>query len=291
MSFKKEELKEIIKSTLFVAGDGLGIDYIAEKLEVKISDVKKAIEELKLENTDISGIQIIEYKNKIQLSSNPKYADYISIILNPIREKALTKAALETVAIIAYKQPITRLEIEDIRRVNCDYAINVLEEHKMIEVVGRKDAVGKPLLYGTTDEFLKRFGLTDLNALPNYDELMERIAIIRQEETQKSDSLYRDYKLQDLSAEQNNNTLETQEKQSNEHENSEEFENNSNIDNNVNNEIEQQNSEKQDNNLTSNIIDENNLNLVKESLENLKNIANLNKKQEEQENRKDNALA
>ena len=291
MSFKKEELKEIIKSTLFVAGDGLEIDYIAEKLEVKISDVKKAIEELKLENTDNSGIQIIEYKNKIQLSSNPKYADYISIILNPIREKALTKAALETVAIIAYKQPITRLEIEDIRRVNCDYAINVLEEHKMIEVVGRKDAVGKPLLYGTTDEFLKRFGLTDLNALPNYDELMERIAIIRQEETQKSDSLYRDYKLQDLSAEQNNNSLETQEKQSNEHENSEEFENNSNIDNNVNNEIEQQNSEKQDNNLTSNIIDENNLNLVKESLENLKNIANLNKKQEEQENRKDNALA
>ena len=204
MNYKKDELKEIIKATLFVSGEGIEVDYLAEKLEVKPADIKKAVDALKNEIDENAGIQLIEFKNKIQLSSNPKYADAISSVLNPIREKALTKAALETIAIIAYKQPITRLEIEEIRGVGCDYALNALEEHKMIEVVGRKDAVGKPLLYGTTDEFLKRFGLLDLNALPNYDDLMERIAVIRESEMQKSDSLYRDYKLADLSQENQN---------------------------------------------------------------------------------------
>lgn len=200
-----ENSKEIIKATLFIAGEGIEIDFLAEKLELKKAKIQKDIEELKSElNTEESGIQLIEYKGKIQLTSNPKYADYIASVLNPIREKSLTKAALETLAIIAYKQPITRLEIEDIRRVGCDYAISILEEHKLIQVVGRKDAVGKPLLYGTTDEFLKRFDLLDINALPNYDELLERIAVIKQEDKQeqKSDSLYYDYKLENLDEQQ-----------------------------------------------------------------------------------------
>jgi len=191
-----KNLKEIIKATLFVAGEGIDQTFIADKLDVTVKEVKKAINELKEEVKETDGIQIIEYKNKIQLTSNPAYADFISSVLNPIREKALTKAALETLAIIAYKQPITRLEVEDIRRVGCDYAINMLEENKMIEVVGRKDAVGKPLLYGTTDEFLKRFGLNNIDNLPDYEQLMERIAVIRQEEKPKGDGLYFDYKLE-----------------------------------------------------------------------------------------------
>jgi len=194
-------IKEIIKATLFVAGEGIELENFSENLNIPLNKVKKAVEVLKTELNNENGIHIIQYKNKIQLASNPKYVEQITKILNPIREKALTRAMLETVAIIAYKQPITRLEIEDIRRVSCDYALNVLEEHKMIEVVGRKEAVGKPLLYGTTDEFLKRFGLVSLNQLPNYEELMERIAIIRQDENQ-SDNLYNDFKLQDLSAKQ-----------------------------------------------------------------------------------------
>lgn len=199
-----ENIKEIIKATLFVAGEGLELENFCEKLEVSLNTVKKAVEALKTELSGESGIELIQYKNKIQLASNSKYAEYITGILNPIREKALTKAMLETVAIIAYKQPITRLEIEDIRRVSCDYALSVLEEHKMIEVVGRKDAVGKPLLYGTTDEFLKRFGLVSLEQLPNYNDLMQRIAVIKEEEM-KSDSLYNDFKLQDLSNEKQAN--------------------------------------------------------------------------------------
>ena len=140
---------------------------------------------------------IIKYKNKVQLTSNPLYADYISEVLNPVREKSLTRAALETLAIIAYKQPITKLEIEDIRRVNCDYAVQILVDQNMIEVVGRKDAVGKPLLFATTENFLKRFNLEDLGQLPDYEQLLERIKVINEEEKEEpqSDSLYNEFEL------------------------------------------------------------------------------------------------
>lgn len=195
-----DELKEVIRATLFVAGEGLDKDFMAEKLQVSVKELNKKIEELKNEIDENSGVQIIEFKNKVQLTSNSKYADQIAEVLNPIREKALTKAALETLAIIAYKQPITRLEIEDIRRTGSDYAVNLLLEHKLIEIVGRKDAVGKPLLFGTTDEFLKRFELSDINDLPDYDELLERIALIRKDDNNNNgDGLYYDYKLEDLS--------------------------------------------------------------------------------------------
>lgn len=194
-----KNLKEIIKATLFVAGEGIDIDFISEKLEVKKAEVTKAIEQIKAEIPAEAGIVLISYKNKVQLASNPDYAEEISAILNPIREKNLTRVALETLAIIAYKQPITKTEIEDIRGSSSDYAINLLSEHKLIEVVGRKDAVGKPLLYGTTEEFLKRFSLNDIDNLPNYEELLERIALIKQEQApqqaQEGDGLYFNYEL------------------------------------------------------------------------------------------------
>lgn len=189
-------IKEIIKATLFVSGEGVEKKDIAEKLELTDKQLSKYIEQIKQDFGEDSGILLIEYKNKIQLCTNQKYVDDISAILNPIREKALTKATLETVAIVAYKQPITKLEIEEIRNSkSADYAIQMLLDHKLIEVVGRKDAVGKPFLFGTTDEFLKRFNLSSLQDLPSYEDLLERIKLIRQEtEVQHStDSLYRDH--------------------------------------------------------------------------------------------------
>ena len=193
----KKELKEIILSILFVAGDGLDKDFILQKLEITPKELEEAVNELCKEYNDEKGIHVIKYKNKLQLASNPLYADYISEVLNPVREKSLTRAALETLAIIAYKQPITKLEIEDIRRVNCDYAVQILVDQNMIEVVGRKDAVGKPLLFGTTETFLKRFNLQDLTELPDYEQLLERIKVINQEEINavQSDSLYNEFEL------------------------------------------------------------------------------------------------
>lgn len=190
-----KNLKEVVCSVLFVAGDGIEKDFIAEKLQVSQKELTKVIEELKKEYSGEKGIYLIEYKNKIQFSTNPEYANYISDVLNPIREKSLTRAALETLAIIAYKQPITKLDIEDIRRVNSDYAVQILIDQNMIEVVGRKDAVGKPLLFGTTENFLKRFDIKDISDLPDYEHLLERIKTIREEEDAQNnnngDTLFR----------------------------------------------------------------------------------------------------
>ena len=185
-------LKEVVYSILFVAGDGIEKSFLAEKLDISEKELNKVVEELKKELSGDKGIHLIEFKNKIQLASNPAYANYISDVLNPIREKSLTRAALETLAIIAYKQPITKLEIEDIRRVNSDYAVQILIDQNMIEVVGRKDAVGKPLLFGTTENFLKRFDVKELSALPDYDELIERIKTLRSEEEENGgETLFR----------------------------------------------------------------------------------------------------
>ncbi len=184
-------LKNVVLSVLFVSGDGIEKSFIAEKLGVSEKEIDKAIEQLKKEYSGENGIHVITYKNKVQLASNPNFAEYISEVLNPIREKSLTRAALETLAIVAYKQPITKLEIEDIRRVNADYAVQVLVDQDMIEVVGRKDAVGKPLMFGTTENFLKRFNLTNLADLPDYEELLQRITVIREEEDKQEDTLFR----------------------------------------------------------------------------------------------------
>lgn len=189
-----ENLEDIIYGILFVAGDGVEISFIAEKLEEDINIVKKAVDRLEKRLSNQSGVHLIRFNNKIQLASNPAYAEEISSVLNPIREKALTKATLETLSIIAYRQPITRLEIEEVRGVNSDYTIQFLMDNKMIEVVGRKDAVGKPLLFGTTEEFLKRFGLKELSDLPDYEKLLDRIKIIY---TENSSLLFDEFELKE----------------------------------------------------------------------------------------------
>lgn len=182
-----DNLENVIESVCFVAGEPVLVSDLCFKFDVKQKQIEKAVENLKKKYDDNSGIQILYFNNKIQFSSNPKYVDFVTSVLNPIRQRNLTKATLETIAIIAYKQPVTRLEIEEIRGVNSDYAINVLLEHKLIEIVGKKDTVGKPSLFGTTDEFLKRFDISSVSELPKYDDLMAEIEKIRET---YSDSLF-----------------------------------------------------------------------------------------------------
>ena len=190
---KPTNLPQIIESILFVAGEGVPLEAIAEKLNVSEKQIKEAIEFLRAgKYTETSGVQIITYKNKAQFATNPVYAEPVADVLNPIKERALTRAALETIAIIAYKQPVTRLQIEQIRGVNSDYAFQLLLSHRLIEVVGRKDVVGKPLLFGTTEEFLKRFQLQDVNDLPNYETLLESIKVINEN---TSDSMYNEFEI------------------------------------------------------------------------------------------------
>lgn len=193
-----DNLDEIVMSILFVAGQGVEMEDIASKLNVSVDKIKASVDNLKKKYAQPCGINVITYKNKAQLSSNPEYSDFIADVLNPIKERALSKNVLETMAIIAYKQPITRLEIESIRGVSSDYAVQMLLSHNLIEVVGRKDVVGKPLLFGTTEEFLKRFDLQSLDDLPNYESLLERIQIINVGNT--TDSMYNEYDLEDEDA-------------------------------------------------------------------------------------------
>ena len=197
-----ENLKNIIEGILFVSGNGVSRDDIVEKLDITQEELDDAIKELQKKYTQESGVQIITYKDKVQMCSNPNYAEPISVVLNPIKERALTKTALETVAIIAYKQPITRLEIENIRGVSSDYAVQVLLQHNLIEVVGRKDVIGKPLLFGTTDEFLKRFQIHDLSELPKYEELMEQIKVLTK--GMDTDALYNEFEINEEEKEEEN---------------------------------------------------------------------------------------
>lgn len=159
-------LKEVLYSILFVAGDGIEKSFIAEKLNVSEKELNKAIDELKNELSGEKGIHLIEYKNKIQLASNPNYANYISDVLNPIREKSLTRAALETLAIIAYNEPITRTGVDNLRGISSSFMIKKLMAKDLIKVCGKSDLPGHPNLYKTTREFLDYFGLASLSDLP-----------------------------------------------------------------------------------------------------------------------------
>ncbi len=201
-----DNLDKILEGLLFLSGDGLDRGIIMEKLQVTPKQLDKAVEILKNRYNDDCGINMITYKDKLQLCASPKYADDVSTVLNPIRERQLTKATLEVMAIIAYKQPVTRIDVQDIRGINSDYAIQTLLNYKLIEVVGRKDAIGKPLLFGTTDEFLRHFGINSLDELPDYDELMKNVERIQLE----NNHLYNEFEIPN---EAENDVLESEDDQ------------------------------------------------------------------------------
>lgn len=189
-----ENLEQILESLLFVAGEAVAISDITAKLSVTKQEIEKTAKKLQEKYNGDCGINLLMFNNKLQFSSNPQFAEQVSVVLNPIRQRNLTKATMETASIIAYKQPITRMEIEEIRGVGCDYAINILLEHKLIEIVGRKETVGHPALFGTTDEFLKRFDISSINELPDYNQMIEDIKKIN--EKKDDGSLYNNFKIE-----------------------------------------------------------------------------------------------
>ena len=173
-----EKSTNIIEAILFACGTPVETDVLREKLGIKKVEMDAAIRYLEKKYTGDCGIRLLTFNHKLQLATNPDYKEAVAAVLNPIREKEFTKTILECAAIVAYKQPITRSELEAVRGVNSDYAITTLLSLEMIEPCGRKDSPGKPTLYATTDNFLKRFKLKSLNELPDYTELMDKIAAI-----------------------------------------------------------------------------------------------------------------
>ena len=171
-----EKLTNIIEAILFAAGDAVPADLLREKLEISKKDLDDAVRQLEKKYNGSCGIRLLHFNHKLQFATNPDYKDRVASVLMPIREKEFTRTILESAAIIAYKQPITRSELEAIRGINSDYAITTLLGLDMIYPCGRRETPGKPVEYGTTDNFLKRFKLKNLSELPDYEELMRKIA-------------------------------------------------------------------------------------------------------------------
>ena len=160
-------IKYAIEGILFAAGEPVKAAKLAVVLDTDIETVKKAVDELKSEyNEDKRGFNIIDIMDGYQICSRPEYYAYIQEILGEQRNQPLSNAAMEALAIIAYKQPITRGQIEHIRGVNSDGCVNRLYERGLIDEAGRLDAPGRPILYVTTDTFLRCFGLTSPDELP-----------------------------------------------------------------------------------------------------------------------------
>lgn len=171
-----DNLTQILEAILFASGTARKkVDILSLLPMISKTDFDTSINELKQKYSGESGVLLLDFNGKLQFSTNPTYGDIVAEVLTPLKEKELSKTLLEVLAIVAYKQPVTRLELEKIKRTSADYAISFLLKAKLIEVVGRKDAVGRPVLYGTTDEFLKKFQLENIDALPDYQAVMDRL--------------------------------------------------------------------------------------------------------------------
>ncbi|CQR56936.1 SMC-Scp complex subunit ScpB [Paenibacillus riograndensis] len=172
MEFKT--LKSIIEGLLFLSGDeGLSVRQIAEITEQRPDIAGKALQELKEDYVSHErGLQVVQIAGNYRLATLPDHAPYFERLAYSPSRASLSQAALETLAIVAYRQPITRVEIEEIRGVKSERAIHTLNNKDLIQEVGRAEAVGRPILYGTTKSFLESFGLADLKELPepsNFD--------------------------------------------------------------------------------------------------------------------------
>lgn len=162
------ELKSIIEALLFTWGDPLDISDISSILDIKEKELEPIIQEM-MDDFDYNmrGIRIIRINDSFQLGTRAEHFDWIKKLSNPKTTKNLSNAALETLSIIAYRQPVIKSDIEAIRGVRCDKAVETLIDRGLIVEVGRMDRVGRPILYGTTEVFLKAFGLENLKELPS----------------------------------------------------------------------------------------------------------------------------
>ena len=169
----------IIESLLFVSGDSLAVSQIAEILEISDDEVAKAVDKLKnyyIKNK--RGIEITEYDGYVQLKTTEDNFLYVSKLAESKRKQPLSPAALECLSIVAYHQPVTRGSVEFIRGVNSDGPMARLTERGLIEESGRLDAPGRPILYSTTKEFLRSFGLNSLQDLPDIEDLAKQYPYI-----------------------------------------------------------------------------------------------------------------
>lgn len=171
---ERKQLKQVIEALLFLREDPVRAERIAAVLEIPATEVKGLVAELQRELDKAErGLQIFETAGGYQMGTRPELAPFLEKIFGEEGSGNLSPAAMETLAIIAYKQPVTRIEIESVRGVKCDHVLDNLLRRKLIRISGRKETPGRPLLYATTPDFLKYFGLKELYDLPPLEDKKE----------------------------------------------------------------------------------------------------------------------
>ena len=187
---KKQRIKSIIESILFVTGEPLSLRDISINLEMPPRYIEEILNEMITDyEASERGIKLISIKDNYQLVTKSENSDYIQRLLKKNKRQSLSQASLESLAIIAYKQPITRIDIDEIRGVKSESAIQKLIEKNLIKESGRLDVPGRPILYSTTDEFLRQFELNDLKELPSldlFDNTDETEEILNENEIEKA---------------------------------------------------------------------------------------------------------
>ena len=164
---ERNEAAHIIEAILFVAGEPVGIGDVAAALGLTELEIIQTVEEMQRQyDLERRGVTLRRYGDHLRMETRQEYAPYVERLLQPVQRQSLTQTAMETLAVIAYRQPATKGEVEQIRGVKCDYSIQSLLNKGLIKEVGRKEALGRPILYATTDRFLEHFGLSDIRELP-----------------------------------------------------------------------------------------------------------------------------
>lgn len=163
----KKKIEAAIEAILFTMGDAVEVSQIAKAVELSEEETEDILQEMiKRFKEEDRGLQIIELEHSYQLCTKKEYYEYLIRLAMHPKKPVLSDVMLETLSIIAYKQPVTKAEIEKIRGVKCDHAVNKLVEYNLVKELGRLDAPGKPILFGTTEEFLRSFGVHGLEDLP-----------------------------------------------------------------------------------------------------------------------------
>ena len=166
-----KQAESIIESVLFAAGEPVDVEKLSDILDIDTKSTRAVVTALADKyDREMRGLRIIRLEDAYQMCTRREYSDYISKLVEPRRSLSLSNAAMEVLAIVSYKQPVTRQQIEQIRGVSCDNLVNKLLEKNFIEEVGRLDTPGRPMLFGTTDEFLRCFGIESVMELPEFDE-------------------------------------------------------------------------------------------------------------------------
>ena len=173
-----DELKPIIEALLFASPDPLTLKTLFRLLdEEPPEDVERALEALQADYDARGGLQMVQVAGGYQICTRPEFHEWVRRLFHEHSKQRLSVQALETLAVIAYKQPITGPEIAEIRGVNTSAVVGTLLERQLVRVVGRRPVVGRPFLYATTREFLNRFGLSDLGDLPKVEEMAEALGM------------------------------------------------------------------------------------------------------------------